>query len=98
MSIPKKGGYSGSKSASDMAPPAKIPSGTIKPRQHDTTGNTCWCDPTVEQVNTVKSPEPDWSLFVDAMRAVEERRALIADVDLPAEYAKAAVRVIPGLL
>jgi hypothetical protein len=32
MSIPKKGGYTGGRPASEMNPPAKVPSGSIRPR------------------------------------------------------------------
>lgn len=102
MSIPKKGGYSGSRPASEMGPPANLPSATIRPtsREHTTTTKDCWCQPDVEQVSgrSEYDAKPDWTLYLNAMRLVEDRRALVADVDLPGEYAKAAAAVTAELI
>lgn len=70
-------------------------------REHTTTKD-CWCQPEVEQVDgvemTTKTADPDWMPYLNAMRLVEDRRALVADVDLPTEYAKAAAAVTAALL
>jgi hypothetical protein len=73
----------------------------FKFREHVTNGDPCWCQPTTEAVEGRTGnyqSEPDWTLYVWAMQKVEARRALIADVDLPAEYAKAAASVSAELI
>lgn len=71
MTIPKKGGYSGGRPASEMGPPAHMGGETIKPFREHTTSKDCRCQPEIE---TVPGPESTDSPFVAAMRRVEPRR------------------------
>lgn len=42
--------YRGGKPASEMGPPAQLPSQTIRPKREHVLSEDCWCRPTVVHI------------------------------------------------